>query len=597
MKTVDKINLIKNQYGSRYSKYERNIKKYYNCNSISLKNLTSNTSIGLNLDANGFNSTVLAKPNINIIMSIIDTLTSKIASLKCRPFFNTVDGTYPDRQYVIQLQKFYDTYFDREQVHQKVVSAFKNACIFDTGYLIVEDGHILNVLPWEVYIDKAEQTYGKLTKLFYERIDYPISMLPDDIKSKIVNKNCTYCNYGIFIDIVEHKRYFVINNRIVKEEHSNLQRIPLVAIHYNTPVFGNNSSSVVDILYSVQSQIDMICSKIAAASELTPANTAFVPEGSSLKAGQINNRVGNIVTYKLSPNMTGSPVTISTPTFIDGQYQALLEEYINKAYELVGMSQLSAMSQKPVGLDSGVALSTMENIESDRFQTLTDAVIQSYVETAKMVLEVNEGAILPDDKNRYKATWEQARESAWKFNIQYSAADAISKDPAQKLQIIQQYIQMGAISQSQAIQLLEVPDLEAGYSLAGNATNAVHAVLDECLTTKNYDYKIPSYIPLTLLKEEIVNTQLGLKGANRKDNQEDIDKLQKLYDTATEMEQELGVEANNISPANTANAANAANAQNASALNNVPQADLDISSQADKNGAWNGTYDRTPEEY
>lgn len=586
MKTLDKINSLKNQYGSRYTKYQRNLRKYFNCPSLNLGNVTQSAAIGLSFDSNGFADTSLPKPSINIIMSIIDTLTSKIATMKARPFFNTVDGTYADRQYVIQVQKYFDTYFDREYVTQKITQAFKNACIFDTGYLFVEDGHILNLLPWQVYIDRAEQTYGKLTQMYYERTDYPISMLPDKIRAKIVNKSAIYCSYGIYIDINEQKRYFVINNRTVYDEKIDLLKIPLVTIQYSSQIYGNNSTSVVDILYTIQSQIDMLVSKISSSAELTPANTVFVPEGSNIKAGQINNGVGNILTYKMSPNMTSSPVTIATPTFIDAQYSALLEEYISKAYELIGVSQLSATSQKPAGLDSGIALSTMENIESDRFQTQCDQVIHTYVELAKMCIEVNKGLILPEDKNRFKGTWEEVREAAWKFNIQYSAAELISKDPSVKLQTIQQYIQMGAISQSQAVQLLEIPDLEAGYSLAGNATTAVHAIIDECLTERDFDYDIPSYIPFTLLKEEIVNVQLSLKGANRKDNQKDIDKLQKLYDRTVELEKECDIE-------QTSNSQPITNSQSI----DTPVTDLDMNSSGDTNGRWNGTYSREPEKY
>lgn len=588
MRTLDKINNLKRQYSNRFVKYQRNLRKYFNCPSLNLSNVTQSTAVGLCLDNNGFAETALPKPSINIIMSIIDTLTSKIATMKARPFFNTVDGTYADRQYVIQVQKYFDTYFDRESVTNKIVQAFKNSCIFDTGYLFVEDGHILSLLPWQVYIDRAEQTYGKLTQIYYERTDYPISMLPENVRKKIVNKNAIYCEYGIYIDINEQRRYFVINNRVVYDEKIDLLKIPLVTIQYNSQIYGNNSTSVVDILYTIQSQIDMLVSKISAAAELTPANTVFVPEGSNIKAGQINNGVGNILTYRLSPNMSSSPVTVATPTFIDAQYTALLEEYIDKAYELIGLSQLSATSKKPTGLDSGIALSTMENIESDRFQTQCDQVIHSYVELAKMCIEVNKGLILPDDKNRFKGKWEDVRETAWKFNIQYSAAELISKDPSVKLQTIQQYIQMGAISQAQAVQLLEIPDLEAGYSLAGNATTAVHAIIDECLTEKDFDYNVPSYIPFTLLKEEIVNVQLSLKGANRKDNQEDIDKLQKLYDCVTLLEKEC--------QASGATSTNMPVNNEAAPAIDTPVTDLDMNSPADTNGRWNGTYSRSPED-
>ena len=81
--------------------------------------------------------------------------------------------------------------------------------------------------------------------------------------------------------------------------------------------------------------------KITEASRLNPALTFFVPEGSQIKVNQLNNRVGNVVTYRPTPNMTGSPVTSATPAFIDDQYIQLLDNLKTTAYELTGISKLS----------------------------------------------------------------------------------------------------------------------------------------------------------------------------------------------------------------------------------------------------------------
>ena len=47
---------------------------------------------------------------------------------------------------------------------------------------------------------------------------------------------------------------------------------------------------------------------------------------------------------------------------------------------------------------------------------------------------------------------------------------------------------------------------------------------------------MPSYVPFTLLKEEIINTQLSLKASNRPENLKDIDRLQELYSVVEQLE-------------------------------------------------------------
>lgn len=290
-----------------------------------------------------------------------------------------------------------------------------------------------------------------------------------------------------------------------------------------------DSSSVVDLLYGIQIEIDTILNKITEASRLNPALTFFVPEGSQVKASQLNNRVGNVVTYRPSPNMTGSPVTTATPAFIDDQYIQLLDNLKTTAYELTGVSKLSAQSAKPMGIDSGLGLRTITNIESERFQTQFDEVIRMYVDIARTCIEVFDPKedILPQSKKRVSLSWGDIVKEYENMNIQYSGQDALSKDPSTKLQQLQVLAQAGVISPTRIAQLLQIPDLEAGYSIANNSINAVMSVIEDCIEKDNYD--IPDYVPLDLLKEEVLSTLLSLRASNYLKNQDDIAKLLVLY--------------------------------------------------------------------
>ena len=190
------------------------------------------------------------------------------------------------------------------------------------------------------------------------------------------------------------------------------------------------------------------------------------------------------------------------------------------------------MSTKPTGLNSGVALSTMENIESDRFETQLNQVIRAYVDIAKTCIEVfpEEDTILPEDNQRLSIKWKDIVEESNKMVVQFSAADSLSKDPSTKLQQLQMLAQTGIIPQTRIAQFMELPDIQSGYSLSNNAINAVLTCINDCIEKDNFN--VPDYIPFLMLKEEIINTQLSLKAAAsaENDNQADIAKLTKLYE-------------------------------------------------------------------
>jgi hypothetical protein len=522
-------------FGStRRGKYYRNYRRYNYTPFADLENISNPSVVGYYEQPAEIEEDTTQTPQINIIKSCIDTLTSKIAQSKVRPFFNTQNGTFKDIQTVKQAQAFFDLYYDLQNVNKKVSEAFRDSCIFEKGCIYIDEvtKEISKALPWQVFVRPAEVTYGKITRVYYERKDYPTTLLDEKLVKKANAENCDYVIYGIYYDTFNHIKAILINNQVVDTIPYAPSKVPFIFLHYCSPIVGDTSQSIVDMLNSIQLEIDNLMMKIKDASQLNPALTFCVPKGSSVKTSQLNNRVGQILEYNATPNMTGSPVTVATPAFIDGQYMQLVEELKQSAYELVGISQLSAMSTKPTGLNSGVALSTMENIESDRFETQLNQVIRAYVDIAKTCIEVfpEEDTILPEDNQRLSIKWKDIVEESNKMVVQFSAADSLSKDPSTKLQQLQMLAQTGIIPQTRIAQFMELPDIQSGYSLSNNAINAVLTCINDCIEKDNFE--VPDYIPFLMLKEEIINTQLSLKAAasTENDNKADIDKLTKLYE-------------------------------------------------------------------
>ena len=531
--------------GEKYrGKYNRNLRLYEYTRNINIDDIKDGSTVGYYY--RGYEETS-SDVQQNIIKSCVDTLVSKIAAQKVRPFFNTVHGSFRDFQICKQAQQYFDLLYDMQNVGQTVDMAFRDCCIFSKGVIYCDEVEkkIKRAMPFDVYTRPSEETYGKLTRIYYKQKNYPVSLLSDNIRKKI-KTDLQYVDVGLYYDIVNHVKAYYIpqatdNEQLIVEDYKR-DSLPFVFIHYSNPVVGSDATSIVDLLYGIQIEIDTILQKITEASRLNPAMTFFVPEGSQIKVSQLNNRVGNIVSYRPTPTMTGSPVTTATPAFIDDQYIQLLDNLKTTAYELTGISKLSAQSAKPVGIDSGLGLRTITNIESERFQTQFNQVIRMYVEVARTCISVfdPEEDILPQDQKRVNIKWKDIVEEYEKMSIQYSGADALSKDPATKLQQLQVLAQAGVISQTRIAQLMEIPDLESGYSMANNSINAVMTVIDDCIMKDNFE--VPDYIPIGLLKEELINTMLSLRASDHPKNAIDIAKLTQLYQNIKEKEEEAAEE-------------------------------------------------------
>lgn len=507
------IQRLENYYGAFKSKCLRNYRLYTYSSTVTL-DLSDSEVVGF-YQRGTFNIEDDTTSSIqeNIIASCIETLCSKIASQKVRPFFNTVNGTFKEMQVARQAQIFFDQLYEENNVNKIITNAFRDACIFDKGIIKISDEGISNRLPWNVYVDPREVSYNQITMVTERLPKTPGRLLKLKYGIK-ADYNLDYTVYEYY-DVLEHVKavYVVELDKVITSKYEP-KIIPYISIHYSDPIKGNTSQSVVDQLYGIQMQIDELLAVMKDSIAMNPGMTLLIPRSSNIKTNMLSNRTGQIIQYDPIPGQTASPVTYATNDIISSQFVQLLDKLKNDAYEIVGISQLSATSQKPEGLNSGVALSTMEDIESDRFETQLNNVIRLYVDVAKACLDIfpPEENILPDDIVRANIKWADIVEARNNMKIQFSAAQSLSKDPSEKLKQLTTLASSGVIPQSHIATLMELPDLQCGYSIANNAYNAVYTFIDEVMKN-GVPETIPEYLPTdkgSLLETEVVNTMLSL---------------------------------------------------------------------------------------
>ena len=305
-------------------------------------------------------------------------------------------------------------------------------------------------------------------------------------------------------------------------------------------IVGDHCLSIADMLLGLQKEINILSKTIALAAKKNPAQTILLQNASNIAVGEINNEIGNIIQYNAESN-GGNPVNVVTPSFISEQYESIRDRDIQRAYELVGKSQTSASGRKEVGIESGVAIATLADLQSERFQLLLSSFIDMFTQEAKLVTEIgmSNATIITPSRYELKLTWNEVREDYSKMRIEFSSADALSKDPSEKLKQLQSLAQAGIIPATQIPALLEIPDINRGFSAVNNGYNCAMSLIDACI----YDdkYELPFYVPFELLKEMIVNTMLSLKAAEgaTDDNEADIEKLSKLFKMVMEKQRSL----------------------------------------------------------
>ena len=514
------ISTLSSRIEGKLDFYSYKLARYLNRADVDLRNYDYqyyyNTPISLLQDGD-----LLRAPSTNVIKSVIDSLVSKLSNNKVRPFFAPVDGTFKTKKVIRQAQQFFDIYYDKINLNNIISETFKDACIFDIGYILI------NPFTFEVervpsYCIEELNVNGENKVALIKWIHQP-SLALDKYN---ISTSRQYVNIEMLIKDDEAILY--VDEKKVKTITTS--GYPIVNVYYNSPINNGKTVSIVDELEGIQTQIDLINSRIAATSQLTPANLVFIDEQSGLKSSDVNNKDCQIYPVGIQPGNTANPVNVVTPVPFDPSWSSMLDFYINKAYDMIGISQLSAQSRKPSGLDSGVALQTMEDIESDRFEVQVNHFINAYIDVTRKLIEIipEDVEILPADKYQSTMTWASIKEQDNLYKVQYSAATSLSKDPAERAKQIIQMSQIGLITPSKAAELMDMPDLTDAYSDAEAMEMAVAAAINNAVEYDLYD--VPEYVSLTSLAREITleQNQLFISMAAGKNNDEVAESLRRL---------------------------------------------------------------------
>lgn len=527
------------QYNSKWrGKWLRNFRLYCYTMNVSLDMIKEGNILGYyKMLASDYTSSI----NENVIASCIDSLTSMMASKLTRPGLSGINTTFEERQILQQGQQFFDIFIDKYNLNEVVTEAFRDSCIFGNGFIFIDGRNktVRKALPWQVIYRPAEKTYGKITRCLYERKQYPMTLLP----YKVV-ENPEYVTYSIFYDTVAHKEVHLVNDEIKEILPYLPDEVPFIQLNYTNPVYGRDATSVVDLLYGIQMKIHDLFEVFSEASRKNPAQVFIVPKGSDIKATSLNNQIGQVLQYNPVEGVS-NPIDSFTPNFLGDQYMQAITMLKNDAYELTGVSKLSAQSQNPLGGNaSGRALQTMNDVESERFEVQQRAVINAYVSVMrKCIMCFNpDDLILPEDFNKKPFVWGDLQKLINKTKISFNALTYLSKDPSIRMQQIDNLEAKGYINKNQAMSYYEIPDTDAAYSYANNSYNACQEIINEALY--NEDYTIPDYIPIDMLKQEIVNTMLSLRGVQNKSNLVAISKLEVLYKEACNISNALANQQN-----------------------------------------------------
>lgn len=448
----------------------------------------------------------------NIVQSCIDSTQAKIMKNKPKPMFLTSAGDSKVQRRAKKLDSYmYGTFYENN-VYNRSPIILRDSLVYGEGifHCYAQDGRpkYERVLPYEILVDYLESHYGPESTRSMHRIKNIdrtelAEMFPEKAEAIAIMSNTSVFisaaarSVGDTVTVIESwrlptggqpGRHCIISaDTVLFDEEYHEDIFPFAIMRFSPRLYGFYSQGMAEQLVPIQVEINRTLISIQRSLYLGGTHKIFVKNGSKVIKSHFDNMIGTILEYA-----GDVPPQYVVPQLVQPEIYAHLNDMIGKGYQLPGVSQMQASGMKTPGVNSGRAMRTEQNINTERFESLEQVYQSFFVDLTRITMMVQRQiALSPDFKNHEvkvpgkrfieKIKWSEVSLDDDDFVMQIYPVSKLPNDPEGRLSTIQEMAEAGWIDASTARRLMDFPDLEAEENLANAQRDYLGKILDQII--------------------------------------------------------------------------------------------------------------------
>ena len=438
----------------------------------------------------------------NVARSIVKTALPRVVKSKPRPMFMTTGGDWGDRTRALRTERVIAADFGRMKFWRKAKQAARLGSIYGTGalrwYTRDDKPACDTVLPWQIIVDPRDAYYGEPRSLYYwQLVDRAVlcDMYPDaakDIEALPQDKDLAeeLGRSGRESDmlLVWHAWHLpsgddagdgcyscAVGDVELYGEKWEEDSFPFSFFRWSEPVIGFFGEGLVRDVMGHQYELQALTHVTRLAMRAGVPRT-YIKRGSQVLASDLDDRVGTII------ECVGEYPQLLSPAPIHGSFFERIREIRSDAFNTTGVSQLAASSQKPAGLNSGIALQRYDDIEDTRFLDPAEAWEAFACDSAEQLVRLHKRIAAETGEHKvqlYDSTrrrwgaeldWDDIELERDSYVLQVYPVSQLPSTPAGKSDLVESWFATGTIDADERRIMLELPDVEA----YGGLRNAVY---------------------------------------------------------------------------------------------------------------------------
>ncbi len=284
-------------------------------------------------------------------------------------------------------------------------------------------------------------------------------------------------------------------------------KFPFVKLGYNPNIVGWFSQGLCEILMPTQMEIYKLLIIMSQAIELMGVPRILVEEMSKILETSFNNNIGTILKYR------NTPPQFVNATANNSELYEWVKWLIQNAYQMSGISAMSAQSAKPAGLNSGEAIRSFDDLQTDRFAAFSRRYQDMYTDLSYLMIDCAKDiaeetgsytTVYPNKDGTREIDLKQAGLLKDTYVIQCFEESSLPRDPAGRQARLSEMLAAGEISMQEFRRLSSFPDLAQSDQLANALEERILKTLDDIVEKGMKGYAPPD--PFILDPSDLATT-------------------------------------------------------------------------------------------
>lgn len=465
------------------------------------------------------NQLPIGRPTANVVYSCTDTLVSQLSQDRPQPTFLTDGGHYKERKQAEELNSFIQGEFFRTKAYDLGPFALRDSCVLGNGLVKVfpRDKKVAleRTLETELLTDFNDSYYGSprqlmQLKLVDRSVLYEIAPGKEEIIEGAVHGNVdttprsseTVSDQIIMAEAWhlpsgeganDGRHVWVCSNGVILDEDFHKKDFPFAKLSYNPNIVGWFSQGLAEILMPTQMEIYRMLIVASQNIELMGVPRVLIDEMSKILETSFNNRTGSIIKYRNNK-----------PEFVNAmgnspEVMPWIQWLIQNAYQMAGISQMSAAARKTPGLNSGEAIREANDLQSARFAALERRYQNFYTDLAYLMIDCAKD--IKEEEGSYSTVYagkDGARNVDFdkdlmrdSYVIQCFQQSSLPKDPSGRQAKLSEMLAANEITNQEFRRLSDFPDLKQSDQLANALEDRILYMLDKIVDDGLKGYEPP----------------------------------------------------------------------------------------------------------